>query len=52
MCLVVRHIPRLLEQNVGVRHAGAGQTGSAETLCRSVQAAGGGRAAHSVLTGR
>lgn len=52
MCPATCPIPRLLEQNVGVWHAGAGQSCSSETLCYSLQTAGSGWAAHSVLTGR
>lgn len=42
----------LLEQDVGVRHAGARQTGSPDALHRPVQTAGGGWAAHSVPADR
>lgn len=42
MCLVTGPVPSSLEQNVGVWHAGAGQTRSSETLQYSHQTAGGG----------
>lgn len=39
------------QKDVGMRHAGTGQTDSSEALHCSVQTAGGGRAAHPVPPG-
>lgn len=52
MCLVTCPVTGLLKQNVGVWHAGAGHSGSSETLCYPLQTAGGGWAAHPVVAGR